>query len=124
MWYYILDVLLTLLHLVIIGFNLFGWIWKTTRRAHFYVVLATAFSWLVLGIWFGLGYCPLTDWQWQVKESLGEQGLPNSFIKYLVDKVTGLNSNPDWVDTVTAISFAIVTLLSIYLNIFRRNRRL
>ncbi|QNL49045.1 DUF2784 domain-containing protein [Olivibacter sp. SDN3] len=123
--YVLLDLLLTLLHLVIIGFNLLGWIWRATRKLHFYVILATAFSWLVLGIWFGIGYCPITDWQWQVKKELGEKDLPNSFIKYIVDKLTGLNSDADWIDTITAISFAIVTLLSIYLKFFhKRNKKL
>ncbi len=81
----LLDVLFTLLHLLIIGFNLFGWIWPATRKLHLWCAGATAFSWLILGIWFGLGYCPITDYQWQIKEKLGEQNLPNSFIKYYAD---------------------------------------
>lgn len=87
--YLFLDWFFTALHLIIIGFNLVGWIWRKTRALHFVFVLLTAGSWLILGIWFGLGYCPITDWQWQLKEKLGETNLPNSFIKYFVDKVTG-----------------------------------
>ena len=117
-----LDTLLTIVHLVIIGFNLFGWIWPKTRKAHFIFVLITAGSWLILGIWFGLGYCPITDWQWDVKEQLGETKLPNSFIKYYADKLTGKDFSPSFIDEVTAISFAVAALLSIYLNFFRKKR--
>jgi hypothetical protein len=39
-----LDVFLTFLHLLIIGFNLFGWIWKKTRKWHFILVVVTAAS--------------------------------------------------------------------------------
>ncbi len=118
-WLKLLDGFFTLLHLLIIGFNLLGWMWKHTRRLHLYSVLLTASSWLLLGIWFGIGYCPITDWQWQVKTNLGEQHLPNSFVKYQLDKLTGLEVDPVVVDNVTAISFAVVTLLAVYLNYFR-----
>ena len=118
----LLDSFFTLLHVVIIGFNLLGWLWKSALRFHLYSVLLTAASWLLLGIWYGIGYCPITDWQWQVKEKLGEQNLPNSFIKYQLDKVAGADFNPKVIDTVTAVSFAVVTLLSIYLNVRGRKQ--
>jgi hypothetical protein len=111
-----LNILFTLLHLLIVIFNLFGWVPKATREVHFIVILLTAASWLLLGIWFGIGYCPVTDWQWQVKEKLGERNLPNSFIKYYADKLTGHNFDPKLVDTITAIAFAIAALLSVYVN--------
>jgi hypothetical protein len=117
-----LDILLTLAHLALIGFNLFGWIWKKTRKAHLITVAATAFSWFVLGIWFGWGYCPITDWQWKVKEKLGETDLPNSFIKYYADKISRENIDPSVVDTATLISFLIVIVLTIYFNFFKRTR--
>ena len=118
--YLILDYFLTLLHLLIVGFNLLGWIWPATRRAHFIVVVVTASCWLLLGIWYGIGYCPLTDWQWQLKEHLGEQGLPNSFIKYMVDKVSPVEVSSDTIDILTAGGFAIAAFMSVYLNFFRK----
>ncbi|WP_276134556.1 DUF2784 domain-containing protein [Polluticoccus soli] len=114
------DILLTVVHLLVIGFNLLGWIWPKTRRAHLVCVLLTAGSWLVLGIWFGWGYCPITDWQWDVKTKLGETNLPNSFIKYYADKLTGKDFDAGFIDTVTAVSFAIAGLLSLYFNFFKR----
>lgn len=120
MAYPIFDFLFTVLHLVIIGFNLLGWIWASTRKLHFAMVLLTACSWLLLGIWFGLGYCPITDWQWQIKESLGEKNLPNSFIKYFADKISGQNVPADFIDIATAVCFAIATLLSVYVNFIKK----
>lgn len=118
----IYDFLFTLLHLLIIGFNLLGWIWPSTRKLHFVVVLLTAGSWFILGIWFGLGYCPITDWQWQLKESMGETNLPNSFIKYYADKLSGRDIPSDFIDALTAIGFALAAGLSVYLNFNRKNK--
>lgn len=115
-----LDIALTIAHLLLIGFNLMGWIWVKTRKLHLITVLLTAGSWLILGLWYGLGYCPITDWQWKVKEKLGESNLPNSFIKYYGDKVTGSNIDAAFIDTVTAVSFAVVALLSLFLNFKKR----
>lgn len=122
MWLPVLDVFYTLLHLLIIGFNLFGWIWPATRRLHLYSLLLTAASWLLLGIWYGIGYCPITDWQWAVKTRLGERDLPNSFIKYQVDKLTGIDSNPAWIDTITAVCFGAACFAAIYVNWIGKRR--
>lgn len=116
------DLLYTLLHLVIIAFNLLGWIWPATRRLHFISVVLTAGSWLVLGIWFGIGYCPITDWQWQVKEKLGETNLPVSFIKYYADKISGQSFDAGFINYITAISFAVAALLSVYFNFFHKKK--
>ncbi len=116
----IADIFFTLLHLIIIGFNLTGWIWPGLRRLHFYSILLTAGSWLILGIWYGLGYCPITDWQWQVKTKLGEENLPSSFIKYLADKLSGTSISASLIDWITALSFISVTFLTVYLNFFKR----
>src|SRR4028118_2216808 len=106
------DILLTIVHLAIIFFNLFGWIFKVSRKAHFISIILTASSWFLLGIWFGIGYCPVTDWQWQIKEKLGEQNLPASFVKYFADKISGPNIPSPVIDTATLVCFAIAAILS------------
>ena len=115
-----LDILLTLAHFALIGFNVLGWVWPKTRRAHLITVAATAFSWFVLGIWFGWGYCPVTDWQWKVKQRLGETNLPNSFIKYYADKISGKDIDPKIVDTATLSVFVAVIILTVILNFFNK----
>jgi hypothetical protein len=116
----LLDLLLTILHFAIIGFNLFGWVWKPLRRAHFIVVCTTAACWFILGIWFGIGYCPITDWDWQIKAKLGELNLPNSFIKYYADKIAGKDVDSSLIDALTAGGFFIAALLSVYFNFVQK----
>jgi len=116
----ILDIFFTLLHLVIILFNLIGWVWAKTRRVHFYCILLTAISWFILGIWYGWGYCPITDWQWQIKETLGEGNLPNSFIKYFADQVSGEDINTHLIDTLTVVLFVLAAGLSVYVNFVKK----
>ena len=120
---YFLDIMLTIVHLSIIGFNLFGWIPRSARKAHFIFIVLTAASWFLLGIWFGIGYCPVTDWQWKIKEQLGEHDLPASFITYFTNKITGKNFDPDLVNALTMIFFTAAALLSIYVNFLRLKRR-
>lgn len=118
-----LDILLTIVHLSIVLFNLFGWIPKGTRRAHLVSILCTAASWFVLGIWFGFGYCPFTDWQWRVKERLGERNLPSNFIEYFAEKVLAINFDSQFVGNLIGICFALVSLISIYLNFFKGRKQ-
>ena len=96
-----LDIFFTIFHTSLVLFILFGWIWRKTRKLHLIVVLLTAGSWLILGIFYGLGYCPFTDWHFRVLEQLGHTGLPASYISFLVTRITGLRPNQGLVDAVT-----------------------
>ena len=118
-----LNIFFTVFHLALIIFNLFGWIWKRTRKAHLIVLSLTAFSWFVLGIWYGWGYCPLTDWHWNIKEKLGEKNLPNSFIKYFADKITGSDINPGVVDGITVTCLLAAIIASVYMNFLKGKRK-
>lgn len=115
-----LDLLLTLLHFAVIGFNVFGWIWKPVRKAHFICIVLTAGCWFILGIWFGIGYCPITDWEWHVKEKIGEHDLPASFITYYADKISGKPVNDSLVDMLVAVCFSLAALLSVYVNFLEK----
>ncbi len=115
-----LDVLLFSLHILIIGFNLFGWIIPKFRKAHLWLVGATLFSWLVLGIWKGWGYCILTDWHWDIKRELGERNLPHSFIKYLTNNTLGFDWSSSTVDIITLSTFVLAITLSIRVNFFSK----
>jgi hypothetical protein len=116
---YALDIFFTVLHLTIIGFNLFGWIHPKTQKAHLITILLTAASWFLLGIWFGIGYCPITDWQWQVKEKLGETNLPDSFITYYANKLTGKSWDPELINIITVSCFALAVILTVYTNFLK-----
>ncbi len=115
-----LDVFYTIVHLAITGFNLLGWIWPKTRKVHLITALITAACWGLLGIWYGFGYCPVTDWQWDVKTKLGETDLPDSFIKYFADKLTGRDFDPVLVNQLTLWLFVAAIAVSVYLNFFKK----
>jgi hypothetical protein len=78
---------------------------------------ATLFSWLVLGLKYGLGYCFLTDRHWYIKRQLGETDLPASFVKYFLDTYTFFDISPAIVDLVTGIGFGTVVLIATFLNL-------
>ena len=72
---------------------------------------------------YGWGYCPLTDWHWQVKRALGETGLPASWVKYYLDRITGISWDTALVDALVIGSALAALLLSVVLNVRdRRNR--
>ena len=117
-----LDIFFTVFHSSLVLFILSGWIWKRTRNLHLYIVLLTAGSWLILGIFYGLGYCPFTDWHFSVLERLGHANLPSSYISFLVLRITGLRPNQHLVDVVTAVGLAIGIAGNILLRILSRIR--
>lgn len=118
--YHVADWLFMVLHPVIILFNLFGWMWKRTRKANLVLLLLTAFSWFVLGIWKGIGYCPFTEWHWKVLRELGYKRLPASYIKFLIERITGIEVNAGLVDVLTVSLFALALGASLYVNLKRR----
>ena len=104
-------------HSVFTLFNILGWIFKKTRKLHLIAMSATAFSWFFLGIWYGFGYCFCTQWHWQVRWRLGYQDMPGSYIKFLLDTLTGYHFNPFFVDIVTAAAFSLALVASVVLNV-------
>ncbi len=121
--YRFLDVFFFAFHSLIILFNLTGWIWRKTRIPHLILIGATAFSWFILGIWYGFGYCPSTDWHWEVREILGYDDPPASYIQFLLHELTPLRLPRETVDTVVVILLVIPTLLSASLVIRDRWRK-
>ena len=113
----ILNIFFIVFHTAVLLFNVFGWIWKKTRRWNLCVLLATFFSWLVVGLWKGIGYCLLTDLHWQVRRQLGQKILDGSFLDYLMRGIFGDVPSPDLTRLVCGVTFAIVGVSSIALNI-------
>lgn len=116
--YHILDILFVIFHTSLTLFNLLGWIWKKTRLANLITLLLTGSSWLFLGLIVGtIGYCPLTDWHFNILYRLGKTDLPTSYIKYLTDRLTGLDVNVKLVDSVTLYTFIAVVVISSFFNL-------
>ncbi len=114
-----LDTTLTILHLLFIGFFLFGWCFKKFRNLHYYSVLIVGVSWFLLGLYYGFGYCPLTDYHWRIKEMRGEHDLPYSFIEYVIEASTGHDVSSDLVNYITLMLFLSIFILSLYLRYVR-----
>jgi hypothetical protein len=117
MWYF-LDIFFVVFHTSVILFNVFGWIWRKTLRLNLITLLLTGASWLFLGLIVGTpGYCPLTEWHFRVLEKLGRTDLPTSYIKYLADRISGLDFNANIIDRVTLTVFLASLTISLILNI-------
>jgi hypothetical protein len=123
--YLFLDRFFIFFHTGLIAFNLFGWVWKKTRLANLATLTATLLSWTVLGIWRGFGYCPFTDWHWRVRLRLGDTDFPASYIKFLVDTLTGLDVPSGLVNGAAVVLLALALAGSVGTNLrdFVRKRR-
>ena len=111
------DGFLHMLHLTIILFCMVGWLFQSVRIVHLIVVIGIACSWCILGWFRGYGYCLITDLQWRVKKRLGEPPGPDSFVKYQLDRITGMDVNPKSVEALIQASFYLSALASIYVNL-------
>jgi len=115
--YAFLNIFFFVFHTCIVLFIVFGWIWKKTRLANLILIVLTTFSWFFLGIWYGFGYCPCTDWHWQVRMKLGLYDSSTSYLEFLVEKLTGLDVSRGLVD-IFAVAFLVAAFcLSIVLNV-------
>lgn len=115
--YAFLDTFFFIFHSIIIIFILLGWMWEKTRKANLIVLLLTAFSWFILGIWYGFGFCFLTEWHYQVRIKLGYLDMPSSYIKFFLDSITGLNFNAKMIDILTLTFYLLALTASIITNI-------
>jgi Protein of Unknown function (DUF2784) len=116
MWYAFLNLFFFVFHTVFTLFNMVGWAFYKTRKLHLITLSLTAFSWFILGIWFGWGYCFCTQWHWEVRRKLGFVDDSNSYIHFLIQKVTGINLPEKLVESFTLIVFFLAIALSTWLN--------
>ena len=117
-----LNVAFFVVHSLWIGFNCVGWIWRRTRPWHLLTLALTAASWFVLGIRYGWGFCPCTDWHWQIRERLGYRD-PPSYTELLIEEVLRLDVTTRTADVLTVAVFAVTVVLSVVLNLRDRRRR-
>ena len=111
-----LNAFFMVFHTLLIVFNVFGWAWKKSRKWNLVTLGVTAFSWLVMGIWKGVGYCVCTDWHFQVRRAMGINDPENSYIDFLFRVVSGWSPDPNLTRAVAGWVFAISIVLSVGLN--------
>ena len=113
-----LDYFLTFFHSALVLFVLLGWIVKPTRKTHLITLALILISWLEIGWYKGvIGYCPLTDWHWDIKYVLGERNIPSSFIEYMLEKFTDMDLSRKLVDIGTAAGLILSILAAGYVNL-------
>jgi len=112
----VLDFFFILFHTCLIFFNLFGWIFRKTRVWNLITLLLTGSSWFILGIFYGIGFFPFTEWHYQVLAKMGETSLPVSYIEYIVERFLPVDVNPQMVDIFTIGLFFVALILSSVLN--------
>lgn len=99
-------------------FVLFGWVYKPTRKVHLITLTLIIISWLGIGVYKGvIGYCPLTDWHWDIKYELGERNIPSSFTEYMLEKITGIDFDSKLVDMGTAAGLILSVVAAGYVNL-------
>ncbi len=110
--YHFLDWFFVVFHTALIIFNVFGWIYKKTRKWNFFALCITAASWFILGIFYGIGYCFLTDWHWQVLGKLSQYPFETSYVQYLFRRLLSVPVSADFADKLTAVVFFVSFFIS------------
>jgi hypothetical protein len=105
-----------------IAFVCTGWAWERARIWHLTAVGLTALSWFGLGLWFGWGYCPCTDWHWTVRARLGYRD-PPSYIQLLIGELTGVELEPELANMTALATLLVTGILTGFLNLRDRRRR-
>ncbi|MDZ7697486.1 MAG: DUF2784 domain-containing protein [Deltaproteobacteria bacterium] len=120
--YAFFDYSFTVFHSGVVLFVLVGWVWRKTRRIHLIISGLIMLSWFGLGICFGWGYCPCTEWHWTVKSELGERHPPYSYVKYYMDRLTGISWEPLIVDGGVVALGVSAFVLSCWFNLRDRKK--
>jgi len=118
-----LNIFFFVFHTAWMIFNLIGWAWRRTRPFQLLTIGLTAFSWFILGIWNGLGFCICTQWHWEVRQRLGYRDQERSYVALLIHSMTGIHVNEMLSEAVTGILFVIVTILGVTISLHDRRRR-
>jgi hypothetical protein len=114
--YKFIDIFFLIFHSVLILFNLFGWIWIRTRLANLITLLLTGLSWTILGIFYGLGYCPLTDWHFNILVKIGMEINHTSYIAYLIDRLFSIVVSRSTADLYTLLIYLMALAISVFMN--------
>lgn len=69
-----------------------------------------------MGLFYGFGYCFLTDWHYEVRLKIGKN-MSNSFIAFILNDCFGFGVDEYLIDVVTGITFFLIFFVSIFLNI-------
>jgi hypothetical protein len=121
-FYQIANIFFFVFHVCLILFNQFGWLFKPLRKWNLVTLSLTAFSWFVLGAFYGFGYCFLTDWHWEIRENIGLDNPFNSYIQFLISTLLRITVSERLVNILTATFFFTAFTMSIMTNLKDRKK--
>jgi Protein of Unknown function (DUF2784) len=104
------DAAFFVFHTLVIGFNMVGWAWKRTRAAHLVVLGLTAFSWFVMGAYYGWGYCLCTDWHFRIRRFRGVPVTESSFVQLMLGTTLGIHLDRQTADVLAVGVFAAIVV--------------
>ena len=110
-------------HTLLILINVFGGLFERTRRLNLITICFTAMSWIVLGYWFGWGYCICTHWHWEVRRALGIHDAARSYNQLLVYKISGWLPAEELTSNVAATIFLVAILIQVIFGIRKIRQR-
>ena len=115
---YAIDVFFFVFHTALILFNLAGWAWAPTRRLHFICIAATLFSWVVMGAFFGFGYCLCTDWHFQVRRSLGLPVVGHTYLQLMAHVFLGIEMSQTMSNMLAGggLLFILVAMVTVWIR--------
>lgn len=116
-YYLLLNGLFHLAHLSIILFVMLAWLVPALRPWHLLLTTLTLGCWFVLGYWLSVGYCPVSDWHWKIKQALGSGRPPQSYIHFVLQKISGRRFDGTRLDQTVVVCTILLLGLSLWLNL-------
>ncbi len=121
-WLSLANVALFVFHTALILFNVLGWLVPKWRRWNLLTLSLTFFSWAIMGLWYGMGYCICTDLHWRVREAMGIHETASSYLVLLVRLISGWDPPVNLVNNVALVVFVISLTGSLVTNLRRPSR--
>ncbi len=121
-WLSLANVALFVFHTALILFNVLGWLVPKWRRWNLVTLGLTLFSWAIMGLWYGMGYCICTDLHWRVREAMGIHETASSYLVLLVRLISGWDPPVNLVNNVALVVFVISLTGSLVTNLRRPSR--
>lgn len=83
-FYTLADNIFNILHILAILINCFGWAFSKTLKLNLWFLLLTISSWSILGLFFGIGFCFLTEVHSLALGLIGSPSINFSYLDYLL----------------------------------------
>ena len=108
-YYTSIDSFFNLLHVFVVLVNCFGWAYKGTLKLNLAFLVITISSWCLLGIFYGIGFCFLTELHSIALNSIVYTKIPFSYLDYLLIERIGIK--------IDSTSISLISISAIFLSL-------